>query len=61
MYENIFAISDNSYVCNRKGKYGIYNTELKRMTVPVIYEDIASITEDSVNLIKDGEVYCVFR
>lgn len=56
-YDSIFAIDSHSYICKKHGKIGIFNTDLKKMTVPVIYDDIYSIQDDSVCLIKDSHMH----
>ena len=57
IYDDIFMLQDNSYICKRKGKVGIFNIEVKKMLVPVIYDEIHDIQEDCVELIKDNQVY----
>lgn len=56
-YQQIVMIPHNSYICKQDGKVGIYNTEIKKMTVPVMYDDIYAITDDSIDLLKDNQVY----
>lgn len=58
-YDEIFATYDNSYVCKKDGKYGVYNTDLKKMAIPVIYDDIYSISPESIVLIKDEQKHCL--
>jgi hypothetical protein len=56
-YNDIFMICDNSYICQKDGKYGIYNTETNRMLVPIQYDDIHAITDDSVELVMNNQVH----
>lgn len=58
-YDEIFATYENSYACKKDGKYGVYNADLKKMAIPVIYDDIYSITPESIVLIKDEQKYCL--
>lgn len=57
-YDALFMIHENSYICKKDGKYGIYNTEINKMLVSVLYDDIYAIKEDSVELVKDDQVHC---
>lgn len=56
-YNDIFMICDNSYICKKDGKYGIYNTEANKMLVPIQYDDIYAITDDSIELIMNSQVH----
>ena len=56
-YDSLFMINDNSYVCKNKNKFGIYNTDIKKWTVPIIYDSIYAINNDTIDLMKDKKVY----
>lgn len=56
-YNDIFMICDNSYICKKDGKYGIYNTETNKMLVPIQYDDIYAITDDSIELVMNSQVH----
>ena len=56
-YDSLFMINDNSYVCKNKNKFGIYNTEVKKWTVPIVYDSIYAINNDTIDLMKDKKVY----
>lgn len=56
-YNDIFMICDNSYICKKDGKYGIYNTEANKMLVPIQYDDIYAITDDSIELVMNSQVH----
>lgn len=56
-YNDIFMICDNSYICKKGGKYGIYNTETNKMLVPIQYDDIYAITDDSIELVMNSQVH----
>lgn len=56
-YNDIFMIYDNSYICKKDGKYGIYNTETNKMLVPIQYDDIYAITDDSIELVMNSQVH----
>lgn len=56
-YDDIFATYENSYVCCKDGKYGVFNTDLKKMTIPVIYDSIYSIDPNSIVLIQNKVKY----
>lgn len=56
-YNDIFMICGNSYICKKDGKYGIYNTETNKLTVPVIYDDIYAIKDDSIELVMNSQVH----
>lgn len=56
-YNDIFMICDNSYICQKDGKYGIYNTETNKMLVPIQYDDIYAITDDSIELVVNSQVH----
>ena len=56
-YSDIFMICDNSYICKKDGKYGIYNTETNKMLVPIQYDDIYAITDDSIELVMNSQVH----
>lgn len=56
-YNDIFMICDNSYICKKDGKYGIYNTEINKMLVPTQYDDIYAITDDSIELVMNSQVH----
>ena len=56
-YNDIFMICDNSYICQKDGKYGIYNTEANKMLVPIQYNDIYAITDDSIELVMNSQVH----
>ena len=56
-YNDIFIICNNSYICKKDGKYGIYNTEANKMLVPIQYDDIYAITDDSIELIMNSQVH----
>lgn len=56
-YNDIFMIYDNSYICKKDGKYGIYNTETNKMLVPLLYDDVYAITDDSIELVMNSQVH----
>lgn len=56
-YDALFMINDNSYVCKNKNKFGIYNTDVKKWTVPIIYDSIYAINNNTIDLKKDNQVY----
>lgn len=56
-YDKITMIEEGSYICKKGSKVGLYNTDAKRFTVPVIYDDVYFIDKTSLLLIKDNEVY----
>lgn len=56
-YNDIIMICDNSYICKKDGKYGIYNTETNKMLVPIQYDDIYAITDDSIELVMNNQVH----
>ena len=56
-YDALFMINDNSYVCKSKNKFGIYNTDVKKWTVPIIYDSIYAINNNTIDLKKDNQVY----
>ena len=56
-YSDMFMICDNSYICKKDGKYGIYNTEANKMLVPIQYDDIYAITDDSIELVMNSQVH----
>lgn len=79
-YDRIIKIDEDSYICQRRGKYGLYNlkrqesedggylnrrnflfhiieaVEERSMTVPIVYDDIHSITDGAVEFINDGVI-----
>lgn len=79
-YDRIIKIDDDSYICQRRGKCGLYNRKRQEaedsgylnrrnvlfhiieavgersMTVPIVYDDIYSITDGAVEFIKDGVI-----
>lgn len=56
-YDALFMINDNSYVCKNKNKFGIYNSDVKKWTVPIIYDSIYAINNNTIDLKKDNQVY----
>lgn len=56
-YDQLVEINEGNYLCKKKDKIGIYNTELRKLTVPIIYDDVYAIEETSVQLVKNGNIY----
>lgn len=54
-YDDIYYYGDGAYVCVKGNKRGVYNTQLKKMVLTVEYDAIESISEQVINVMKNGE------
>jgi len=41
----------------KNSKYGVYNAATKKMAIPVEYDDIYSMGESIIKLVKNGEIH----
>ena len=56
-YDLICPAKENSFVCCRDSKYGLYNAVTEKMVIPIEYDNIYSIGDSVIKLIKNGEVF----
>lgn len=56
-YDKIIMIAEGSFICKKNDKVGLYNTDVNKFTVPVIYDEVYFIDKTSLSLRKGNEVY----
>lgn len=56
-FDLICPAKDNSFICCKNSKYGVYNAATKKMAIPVEYDDIYSMGESIIKLVKNGEIH----
>lgn len=56
-YDLICPAKENSFICCKESKYGVYNAATKKMVIPVEYDDIYLMGESIIKLVKNGEIH----
>ena len=56
-YDLICPAKENSFVCCWNSKYGLYNAIAQKMVIPIEYDDIDSLEESVIKLVRNGEVF----
>ena len=56
-YDLICPAKDNSFICCKDSKIGVYNATTKKMVIPVIYDEVYSLGESIIKLVKNGEIH----
>ena len=56
-YDLVCPAKENSFICCKDSKYGLYNADTQKMMIPVSYDNIYSMGDSVIQLIKNGEVY----
>ena len=56
-HDSIRECGNGSYICQIGSRYGLYNTDLKKMMLPVEYDNIKYTEEGTILAEKDGVVY----
>lgn len=54
---NIYVCGDDAYICVKGDKCGVYNTSLKKMVLPVAYDDILIQSDGTLLAKRDGNQY----
>lgn len=57
VFNNIYVCGDDAYICVKGEKSGVYNTSLKKMVLPVAYDDIIIQSDGTLLTKKDGNQY----
>ena len=55
-YDAIYPCDVNVFICEQKGKKGVYNVELKKMMIPVEHDEIHITSENKLEVYKNGVV-----
>ncbi len=53
-YDAIYPCDDKVYICEQRGKKGVYNVELKKMMVPIENDEIEITTDNKLLVHKNG-------
>lgn len=56
-YDLICPTKENSFICCKDSKFGVYNATTKKMVIPIIYDEVYSMGESIISLKKDGSIY----
>lgn len=56
-YDLICPAKENSFICCKESKYGVYNAASKKLVIPVIYDEVYSLGESIIKLVKNGEIH----
>ena len=56
-YDLICPAKENSFICCKESKYGVYNAATRKMVIPVIYDEVYSLGESIIKLVKNGEIH----
>lgn len=56
-HDSIRACGNGSYICQIGSRYGLYNTDLKKMMLPVEYDNIKYTEEGNILAVKDAVEY----
>lgn len=58
-YEEISPCENDSYICKKENKLGVYNAGLRKMVLPVVYDSIEQEGDDILVVTQNG-VYSKF-
>lgn len=53
-YEEIYPCENDSYICKKKNKLGLYNAGLRKMVLPVVYDSIELREDDALVVTQNG-------
>ena len=56
-YDLVVPAKENSFICYRNSKYGLYNGDTKKIVIPLEYDEIYSIDDTVIKVVKNGEIY----
>lgn len=54
IYTKVYPCCDKVYICMKKNKWGVFNAELKKMVIPVEYDNIIMDGKDRLLVIKNN-------
>lgn len=53
-YEEISPCENDSYICKKENKLGVYNAGLRKMVLPVVYDSIEQDGDDILEVTQNG-------